>query len=79
MSTELDGTTMSDDYLRVYTLADRELALLKHFREHDCPMRHHGVINRSVSLCFTRTEIGTAIEVSCHCGLSENITDYSVW
>jgi hypothetical protein len=33
----------------------------------------------AVSYCFRVTGIGVAVSIECHCGQTEDVTDYSAW
>lgn len=72
-------TQEPDFYLRNYRLNDAELVDLKKFQKHRCSSRFNGRVNRSITVAFTGNSIGTAVEASCHCGKTKNITDYSCW
>ena len=70
----------AEDPLSVWRVEGKELAELKRFYRHRCKARtYDGRRNPSVTVSFTSTGIGTAVEVSCHCGLKRNITDYDGW
>ena len=66
---------MPKDYLRSFTLADIELKGWMKFQKHKCKAK-----NREMKLSFcTGSGIGIAVEASCVCGKTKDITDYSMW
>lgn len=62
-----------------FVLEGKELDSYRKFRRHKCTTRRMGEPDPLISVTFTQTGIGTAVEVRCHCGREKNITDYETW
>ncbi len=57
-----------------FTLTDRERSALEAFLE-----QHENCVDSELTFELEQTGIGVATTVSCQCGKSRNITDYSTW
>ncbi len=58
-----------------YSLTDKEASRYRSWKfnhRRKCIMPHY-------TICFTPSEVGTAVIIKCNCGKKKNITDYEVW